>query len=839
MISSLSGSPDPSRPDTPSGISSARSTDPSLTTGTDQVNPLPNKLVKRSVSQRVLSLDKSRFPLLRRPATSHQRHAETDHKTPIQPHEPVLPSPITIWRPYFSAETYQPRKRHTSGALRQRTIRTVSDARGYRPALVPGHAIAPRQSFGDSDRNDTNNSSVLAPKPLPRRKIRASGTQGRRAFTTPASVSGHLLDDGHLRSRSSPLSPISHVSTFDVSLPSGTPAFSDPTTASSDRVFTDDDSMDFQSDTAYDSLATRATASSHSGLRGLRIESVFEEVPPTSNGNTLLGLEELIREGSLDKHFHGVKVDESLAYADDVGFASNLQQRQSQGDNSSTEPRSTTPPYRERSLDDDPMATPVPKKVYNSVHVMNSSPPSMATPRQTTLSSAAILEEQPSGPSIELLSDLDWTASGEPIFDDASMLPGIPSSPTWNSHIERNNVVIDETSTYERSSEKRASIFGWSENHKSNQDGLNGSSPRPKTVHGKQDMELRGSRPIGRRGPSALHLRSQSVPVTRDLAHDFETVRMSSKFGTWGLGTKGVSEEWSEDFDLDDATGPTTLDMVDENGSISNTGSIRGVKVPQAIIDRQASVRGQFDQVQEFMVLVEELKRLRVQGTTLQLVQTQSQSLWEDAESIVNLATLNDEDDDDFPIPQSPTSQMSVDGFDDDYHTPGQSRRHSGRHLRQSSELGRSGSGTTTPTAGRPRGESLAHARILLQDFHHKRNGPESSPAEIEIHKQKKLPFDTQDLHDLVVRARHIKGALKELLRKADPIAAVSPTKSPKLFQDPPFSNIFKKPEGSPPPSPRKRGMTKSHSANSYLGSLTAAESEHDLAGNMRMLTVA
>ena len=597
--------------------------------------------------------------------------------------------------------------------------------------------------------------------------------------------------------------------------------------------------MDFQSDTAYDSLATRATVSSHSGLRGLQIESVFEEVPPTSNGNTLLGLEELIREGSLDKHFHGVKVDASLAYADNVRFPSNLQQRQSQGDSSSTEPRSRTPPFRERSLDGESMATPVPQKIHNAVHPMNSSPPSMNTPRQTTLSPTARIESQSFSPSVELPSGLDWTASEEPIFDDASFLPGLPVSPTWNPQNERHKVVIDEFSTYERSSEKRASIFEWSENHKSNQDSLNGSSPRPKTVHGKQGTELRGSRPTGRRGPSALHLRSQSVPVTRDLAHEFETVRMSSKFGTWGLGTKGVSEEWSEDFDLDDVNGPTTLDVVDENGSISNTGSLRGVKVPQAIIDRQASVRGQFDQVQEFMVLVEELKRLRVQGTTLQLVQTQSQSLWEDAESIVNLATLNDEDDDDLRIPQSPTSQMSVDGFDDDYHTPGQSRRHSGRYLRQSSEFGRSGSGTTTPTAGRPRGESLAHARVLLQDFHHKRNGPDSSPAEIEMHKQKKLPFDTQDLHDLVVRARHIKGALKELLRKADPIAAVSPPKSLKPFQDPPFSNIFKRPESSPPPSPRKRGMTKSHSANSYLGSLTAAESDHDLAGNMRMLTVA
>jgi hypothetical protein len=58
--------------------------------------------------------------------------------------------------------------------------------------------------------------------------------------------------------------------------------------------------MDFQSDTAYDSLATRATASSHSGLRGPCIDTIFDESPPPETSKELVALEDLMDGGSLD-----------------------------------------------------------------------------------------------------------------------------------------------------------------------------------------------------------------------------------------------------------------------------------------------------------------------------------------------------------------------------------------------------------------------------------------------------------------------------------------------------------------------------------------------------------
>src|SRR2546421_6542040 len=183
----------------------------------------------------------------------------------------------------------------------------------------------------------------------------------------------------------------------------------------------------------------------------------------------------------------------------------------------------------------------------------------------------------------------------------------------------------------------------------------------------------------------------------------------ATKFGTWGLGNKGVSEEWNDDFEFDDLDNGANDDL---GGLPLNDVSLKGMKVPQSIIDRQASVHGQFSQVQEFMLLVEELKRLRVHGAALQLIQGQSSHLWEDAENIINLATLNDEDED--LRPHSPASPSTFDDFDDHSPTFSRSRKPS---VINGDENGypdplprRSMSYAATPPHGRPRSESLAQA---------------------------------------------------------------------------------------------------------------------------------
>jgi hypothetical protein len=114
-------------------------------------------------------------------------------------------------------------------------------------------------------------------------------------------------------------------------------------------------------------------------------------------------------------------------------------------------------------------------------------------------------------------------------------------------------------------------------------------------VHGKQGVDSRGSRATGRRGPNALHLRSQSVPVTPDTSAHREYSNLSSKLGPWGLGNKGVSEDWNDDFEFEE---PATCDTQGVGDRKSEPTSARIPDfVPRAIMERQASVHGQFGQV--------------------------------------------------------------------------------------------------------------------------------------------------------------------------------------------------------------------------------------------------
>lgn len=325
-----------------------------------------------------------------------------------------------------------------------------------------------------------------------------------------------------------------------------------------------------------------------------------------------------------------------------------------------------------------------------------------------------------------------------------------------------------------------------------------------------------------------MHFRSQSVPVNREGPGD--EFNPASKYQTWRLGAKPVSEEWSDDFEFDESQIVEVASPIVNEGVDSFKDSVRSVRIPQAIMDRQPSVHLQFGQVQEFMALVEELKRLRLRGSELEILHGPAKPLWEDAESIINLATINDEDE---PLPPIlGSSPASSDPFAElpplpINNMPPRRPTISGR---------RSVSAMTPPQIhGRARGESLAHARQLIQVMHQSREGQESSPRDIEIHQQKKLPFDTQDLKDLVVRSGAVTKALKQEISRAEGLSS-SPQKTPSRRaertndQNHPLSEIFKAPPPSLESSPlfhktSKPTLPKSRSANSYLESSRAQTS--------------
>lgn len=634
------------------------------------------------------------------------------------------------------------------------------------------------------------------------------------------------------------LSPMSNMLGFEVDLPHGTPVFtssppsygtpqhrftlpkrisiapSDPTTASSDndtRVFTDDDSMDFHSESAYDSLATRATASSHSGFRQPKIETIFDEVTVDRQPHETSGIEDLMQRTTIDDIRSSSRGEGGPSVTIGIGISGIKDGGQIQHANPDL---ASTPVKGPVTETEDSVSTPVPKKGRRDDPILDSSP-----------SMGAYIPNRHSEPELPQMTDLeagdDIEWSPQPIGNNEGAATEIPSSP-----IQLRFDQLPEDDFDEQRSTKRSSIFDWSENNKFGNEQSNGVSPRPRTVHGKHNDKVGRSRPPGRKSNAAMHLRSQSVPVNRDSLTENDLPSSATKFGTWALGSKPVSEEWSDDFEFDDVEETEEAPEVVVDEKAKNRESIRSVKVPQSIIDRQQSVHMQFGQVRDFMLLVEELKRLRVRGASLGLLQSHSRQLWEDAEIIIDLATVN-EDDEAIPRPSSP---VFSDIFGDETPPP---KRAAEEETGRSSEAGRtlnrrSISSPATPPYGRPRGESL-QTKTFLQQIHSNRAGPESSPVEQSSHARDrdKLPFDTQDLRDLVVRAGVITRALKEIVRKAEGVS-LSPERSAQKFQDPVFRQIFDPPDSSPSPGLRKPGLPKTRSANSYLDG-AGSSNDHDV----------
>ena len=842
---------------------------PSVSEGEPGDSSRPNKLVKRSSSQRLL--DDASAPPLRRPATSHQRSATLQylprHDTQMfqftgsQKRAPIT-SPAPLWRPYFDID--HSRKRHTSGGLGEIGARVVSGSRTRQPVLVLGPSVQPSDNLADQDARDIPE-PLLTVQPVSRRQkfrgslgsVRRGAGARQRNFTDPVLSTSNGPKPELLKQvvKSSPLSPLSTSSAFDVTFPRGTPSFTSspqfapsqhavprykrhsvapsvPTTASSDndtRIFTDDESMDFQSDTAYDSLATRATASSHSMLRAPKIETIFDELPTCNGSADVATLEDLMHKTTL-KEPGTISEDSFGEEMENVGIGiSGLDG--SEGHDVEKRRFQATTPKRSDSFDtEDFAATPVPIRRHLSGVNFNSSPPPM--PRSHSLAERSFddIQDMVERMDVDENEEINWSPKSDMVRTEREIfrLPILSEHISWSP--------IEEKDTDTLTNDKRSSIFDWSENLRIQAGVSDGPSPRPKTVHGKQGNDGPRSRPHGRKSQGAMHLRSQSVPVNRDSLTENESLS-AAKFGTWGLGNKPVSEEWSDDFEFDDGDDMVEappLVVISHDVPSMQKDSIRSVKVPQSIIDRQASVHLQFGQVQEFMLLVEELKRLRVQGSTLQLLGTHSKQLWLDAEAIVNLATLND-DEDGLQRPPSPTSS---DIFGDETPPPDRSARNSMAKIddeKRNSVSRRSVSNPATPPFGRPRGESLAQAKTILQTIHQNRAVPDLSPHEPQ---REKLPFDTQDLRDLVVRAGVITRALKEIVRKAEGVS-VSPNKTPKRNQDPAFSQIFNAPDNSPCPPPFKTPkLPHSRSANSYLGGPVSSDSDREFSPSLKLTAV-
>ncbi|KAK2871671.1 hypothetical protein FQN49_002940 [Arthroderma sp. PD_2] len=524
------------------------------------------------------------------------------------------------------------------------------------------------------------------------------------------------------------------------------PASTIPGSDNDTRIFSsgEEDETDFHSDTAFDSFPTRAASSHKSIPRGPRIDTIFDQPDGKSKPFT---------------------VDEQHLSV------------------SSIRKRADAPSGSLRNI------SPSEGTLKPEVRRMSPSPKTIITGPQRASRKSSY--PTPSADSAEKLRLFAETSDNE---DDFPMTLGPP-------------IKSRSAATLSRASEagSRMSVFDWSEQQKPTKDS-DRSVYRPKTAHEKNLTDSRGGRTAARSAPNTLHLRSQSVPIAKESTGQKDT-GFPLKFGTWGLGNKGPSEDWDGDFDFEDSDQPIQGSL---GGGICSTSSM---KVPQSILDRQESVHGQYGHVQELTVLVEELKRLQVQAKSLHIIDGQSGELWKEAQGIINLATLEEEDEtrqngckhqrqrssssttfdsgtfglESSPEPMPmPMKLNNNENLSKPFTTlPGKENSDPTANLN-----------ATFPSSKKPRRESSAKAKSVLDNIHHLREKENSTTPLTFNDNQQRFAFDTQSLRDLVIRAGVITRSLKDIVRKAEGVYV--PPEPNHLTPDPPFSQIFVHPSSQP-----------------------------------------
>ncbi|KAE8348576.1 hypothetical protein BDV28DRAFT_143173 [Aspergillus coremiiformis] len=495
------------------------------------------------------------------------------------------------------------------------------------------------------------------------------------------------------------------------------------------HIFTsgDEDETDFLSDTAFDSIRTHTTSNSNPSLHPPRVETMFDREVPVS-----LTTEEFLHFKDLTPHhILGPQTFENNRHCSNQVLT--------------------------------PIPVSVPVLRGNDLHEEESSIsfPSDLTDGEDVGGLGAAVPRGSIGQSRHLSISINGhkkANAGRDVF----FAPNRPEIPLDLIKSDSHSLA-DEAFDFC----PKLNIFDWSEQSRNDRE-VSGPDGRPRTVHGKHGPELRGSRASGRKAPNTLHLRSQSVPVSRDNAAPHETRQTSGKFGTWGLGSKGVSEDWDSDFEFDD----TDESTISETMKTSKNVARRGMIVPQAIMECQASLHGQFGHVQELTLLVEELKRLRHQASFLGVARGTSNQLWKEAEGIVSLATLDDEENSHSPSGSPSSLTFSFDDSEEESaNTTHPSKRASGDSWQASlSEKLQPNQTTADPNHG----ELPTKTNSVLDLIYQQRMSHNSSIIGSNLPQSKKLPFDTQSLRDLVIRAGVVTRALKEVIRKAEGVAPES-----------------------------------------------------------------
>ncbi|KAK3342806.1 hypothetical protein B0H65DRAFT_230785 [Neurospora tetraspora] len=676
---------------------------------------------------------------------------------------------------------------------------------------------------------------------------------------------GLRLVISHKRNPSSPLVPMSRIPSLNVDVtrldqPSPTPSSASPSPyqgpinymsatqgagrsgeqASTlvgsesidgrDGLSGDDDDTDLRSDGMYDSFRTGASSSR---LRTVEtpLESMFDESPPGTAGNSKnkrLSIQEILGQ-SWDGATRIMEEDESLPPTLRAAYLSDATRIAHDGNDQNSYELDPTPTlslgehdFGRLSLDDD--------------------------------------------------DDDDWARDDDEAFSNHLSPPSTTNSSSVSPAIrqalaglcEQSNADLGHDALDDR---PRSNIFDWCEPPSVDKFDHDGQSLRPKTVHGKQVLDLRGGRSVIRKGPSAAHIRSQSVPVVvPDLA---EGSKPTPKFGTWGLSSKTVSEDWDDDFDFDEVP-------VSATGCKDSATSFSMV-VPASIQASQPSVKAHSGQIRELSLLVNDLKRLCRHGKELDILNGPAASKWEEAENIIELASPDEEDEDNADT-SSQSTESKISSIDERYLEEGfdgsildkqidpfeampppmgkttviRERQVARRRSVFSPDDDIFGGGWpltdgsakatrphTPERSTSPTGKSAMIATVI-EAMQQQRStaDPVKHVAPVKP-SSSKLFFDTNSLHELVKRAGQLRDSLAETVRRAE-LLTQTPTSTPRveppksrhnLDGSPAFTRVFTDPSASPQ-SPQRR-LPKSHSTNSVLRRKSSVDSPR-----LHMMTV-
>ncbi|ROW08422.1 hypothetical protein VMCG_03296 [Cytospora schulzeri] len=584
----------------------------------------------------------------------------------------------------------------------------------------------------------------------------------------------------------------------------------------------DDDDTDYKSDAVFDSF--RTTDSNRGRMVETPLDSMFDESPHGTTGNVQakrLSIQEMLG--------HSWDGDTRIMEEDEGSSITN---------------RGTQPPHVQDDIDnDEDRATEIAKFQISIGNNRNLGRLSLDT----------------------VDDDYDWARDDEEVLSN----PLSPPTSSINSRRGQNpqprpalaiisgNGTPDTNATCSGVDRPRSNIFDWSEpSHDKDDEGL----ARPRTVHGKQELALRGSRPSGRKGFPPAHVRSQSVPNAVD---PIEIIKGVPKFGTWGISAKNASEDWDDDFEF-------------EEGGNSGSGSRSPVKplsmsVPKSIQTTQATVKAHSGQIRELSLLVSSLKRLCRQGRNLNLQHGQSATLWKEAENIIALASPDDEELEENEADRS-SSDFDTSMIDERFLEEGFDAAMLDRPISDAPEpdipknavvrerqVPRRRSvfspdddifGTGPPSEKEGTRPHTPRTPDRVMEFHtpdgavvssviaameQQRSQPGRQPESPLKPSKAKLFFDTNSLQELVKRASTVFHTLSDIVRREE-LLTMSPQATPRHDRarrggSPAFTRVFTDPESSPP-----RHLVRSQTSHSPIPRKTP--DPNGLGPRMQMMTV-